>query len=101
MAPPKRKTGGRVTAPGTKPSSTSRAGTATSSTRSHESGRYTAPTPQSMQESPAWVPVLMLGFFLVGAVAIMARYLWWDSNIPLVTGMALLLAGLFTATRWR
>ena len=60
---------------------TSRAGTATSSTRSHESGRYTAPTPQSMQESPAWVPVLMLGFFLVGAVAIaVARFLFFHRD---------------------
>ncbi len=47
------------------------------------------------------MPILMLALFAVGALAIMARYLWWDSNIPMVAGMVCLLAGLFTATKWR
>jgi hypothetical protein len=43
----------------------------------------------------------MLVFFGIGALAIISRYLWWDSNTPMVAGMAFLLAGLFTATKWR
>jgi hypothetical protein len=105
VAPPKRKTGGRVTAPGTRPSTGSKpaakARSGGAADAHHESGRYTAPTSKAMLESPPWVPILMLALFAVGALAIMARYLWWDSNIPMVVGMACLLGGLFTATRWR
>jgi len=105
VAPPKRKSGGRVTAPGTRPSTGSRpaakAGSGGDAAGRYESGRYTAPTSKAMLESPSWVPMLMLALFVVGAIAIMARYLWWDSNIPMVAGMACLLGGLFTATRWR
>ena len=103
MAPQKRKTGGRVTAAGTRPGEKTRGatGTATAEGAHHESGRYTAPTSKAHQESPPWVPILMLVFFGIGALAIIARYLWWDSNTPMVAGMAFLLAGLFTATKWR
>jgi hypothetical protein len=66
------------------------------------SSRYTPPVPQSQKESPAWWPILMLGLFVVGGVAIMARYLIFnDSNIPLLIGLGCLLAGLFLATKWR
>jgi hypothetical protein len=67
----------------------------------YESGRYTAPTPKYLKESPKWVPILMLALFVVGGVLIMARYLFWDSQIPMVVGMGCLLAGLYTATKWR
>ena len=44
----------------------------------------------------------MLGLFVVGGLAIMARYLIFsDSNIPLLVGLVCLLGGLFLATRWR
>ena len=104
MAPPKRKTGaGRVTPAGTKPgqrpaavSEPARPG------RVAPSSRYTPPTPISAKESPRWLPVLMLALFVIGALAIMARYLIFsDSNIPLLIGLACLLGGLFLATRWR
>ena len=105
MAPPKRKTGGRVTAAGTRPGDKPRSGagaaTASGAPAQYDSGRYTAPNAKALTESPPWVPVLMLGFFVVGALLIMARYLWWDSNIPMIAGMACLLGGLFTATKWR
>jgi len=66
------------------------------------SSRYTPPTPISAKESPRWLPVLMLALFVIGALAIMARYLIFsDSNIPLLIGLACLLGGLFLATRWR
>ncbi len=43
----------------------------------------------------------MLGFFVVGGLLIMARYLFWDEQLPMLIGMACLLAGLYTATKWR
>jgi 1,4-dihydroxy-2-naphthoate octaprenyltransferase len=48
------------------------------------------------------VPVLMLALFVVGGLAIMARYLVFDdSNWPMVIGLICLLGGLYTATKWR
>jgi len=44
----------------------------------------------------------MLTLFVVGAVAIMLRYLVFDnSNIPMIVGLACLLGGLYVATKWR
>ena len=68
VAPPKRKTGGRVTPVGHQarrrdPPPRARPvapGSAASS-------RYTPPVPQSAKESPPWLPALMLGLFVVGA----------------------------------
>ena len=68
----------------------------------YESGRYTAPIPKAQKESPPWVPALMLGLLVVGALLIMLRYLVWDdTNVPMVLGMACLLGGLYTGTKWR
>jgi hypothetical protein len=107
MAPPKRKTGGgRTTPAGTKPGD--RVATPAKAARTAASGavspssRYTPPIPQSAKESPPWVPVLMLALFVIGAIAIILRYLVFpDSNIPLLIGLVCLLGGLFTATKWR
>jgi len=105
VAPPKRKTGGRVTPAGTRPGSapaTARAGDGERSAAVGASSRYTPPVPQSAKESPPWVPVLMLTLFVVGAVAIMLRYLVFDdSNIPMIVGLVCLLGGLYVATKWR
>ena len=109
MAPPKRKTGGRVTPAGTRPTDKRTATSATKSSSAdhdtgahhYESGRYTAPIPKYARESPKWLPILMLGLFVVGGLLIMARYLFWDEQLPMLIGMACLLAGLYTATKWR
>jgi len=121
VAPPKRKTGGRVTPSGTRPgdrpvgstsapTKTSASAAASGSARTTRattggvgaSSRYTPPVPKSAQESPPWVPILMLALFVVGGLAIMARYLIWDSsNIPMLVGLACILGGLYTATKWR
>ena len=106
VAPPKRKTGGRTTPAGTRPTDSRR--TATTTTEHHddgahhyESGRYTAPISRAQKESPPWVPGLMLGLLVVGALLIMLRYLVWDdTNLPMVLGMACLLGGLYTGTKW-
>lgn len=105
MAPPKRKTGGRTTPAGTRPGerpAQARAARTSSASTVGPSSRYTPPTPPHAQESPAWVPVLMLALFVVGGLAIMARYLVFDdSNWPMVIGLICLLGGLYTATKWR
>ncbi len=107
MAPPKRKTGGRVTPAGTKPgdkpaAAPARAARAGGSGAVAPSSRYTPPIPQSAKESPPWLPVLMLALFVVGALVIMLRYLAFpDSNWPLLVGLLCLLGGLYTATKWR
>jgi Cell division protein CrgA len=104
VAPPKRKTGGRVTASGTRPGSSAAAAARAGGDRStvSASSRYTPPVPQSAKESPPWLPVLMLALFAVGAIAIMLRYLvWTDSNWPMVVGLVCLLGGLYAATKWR
>jgi hypothetical protein len=105
VPPPKRKTGGRVTAPGTRPGEKPAAGggkAAATPGRVAASSRYTPPVPAGDKESPPWLPALMLGLFIVGGLAIMTRYLIFsDSNWPLLIGLACLLGGLFLATRWR
>ncbi|MGI8763109.1 MAG: cell division protein CrgA [Ilumatobacteraceae bacterium] len=125
MAPPKRKTGGRVTEKGTRPSLTRTSGksstttksgstssatsrrmatgpTAESSHASSSSSRYTPPVPVSVQHSRPWVPFLMLSLMVAGGLMIMLRYLvWTDSNIPTILGLAFILGGLYTATKWR
>jgi hypothetical protein len=105
MAPPKRKTGGRVTPAGTKPgdkvASPAKAARTAASGAVAPSARYTPPVPIAAKESPPWVPLLMLVLFVLGGVAIMLRYLvFTDSNWPMLIGLACLLGGLFTATKW-
>ena len=99
MPPPKRKTSGRVTPKGTRP------GQATPGPAHepvHTSSRYTPPTPQSMKESPRWVPIAMLVLIGLAVLVILLRYLvWTDTNVPVIAGLVLLLGGLFVATKWR
>jgi len=66
------------------------------------SSRYTPPVPRSVKESPKWVPILMCIFLALGAIAIMTRYLAFDSvgNWLVFVGLFFILAGLYTATKW-
>ncbi len=90
------------TKPGQRPPGASAAESSARAGRVAASSRYTPPTPSSAKESPPWLPVVMLGLFIVGGLAIMARYLVFsDSNLPLLVGLVCLLGGLFLATRWR
>jgi len=55
-----------------------------------------------MEESPRWVPILMIVFLALGALTIFGRYIFWsDSNLPVLFGLGFLLAGLWTATKWK
>lgn len=44
----------------------------------------------------------MIVLLVAGGLMIMARYLiFTDSNIPTLIGLGCILAGLYTATKWR
>lgn len=109
MAPPKRKSGGGRVTPKkvSTPLSPAVHGARTPSTPKVREGdhpdtsaRYTPPNPKEFYESPIWVPVLMLTLLGLGVVAIIIRYIAWDSNTPVLIGLVLMLAGLFVATKW-
>lgn len=114
VAPPKRKAGGRVTPKGTRPGD-SRLPTAGDRPIGSGSGdgprhaaaastRYTPPVPQYVKESPRWVPILMFALWIVGALIIICYYLDWvpggRSQWYLAGGLACILGGLYTATKY-
>lgn len=69
-----------------------------------QSRRYTPPSSHDMLPSPWWVPALMFGLLVVGALIIMANYMgaFGDAeNIRLVIGLAFILGGIITATQYR
>jgi hypothetical protein len=113
VAPPKRRSGGRTTPKGTRPGQLPTAGArpigASGVTRSDSgveaSSRYTPPIPREYKESPRWVPILMFACFIIGALIILLFYMGavpgGRSNWYLVGGLGFILAGLFTATKYR
>jgi hypothetical protein len=67
-------------------------------------GRYTAPIPDEYRTSPWWVPATMLAFFVVGIIGILLNYLSLlpssPSNWYLIGGLAAIILGFVSATRW-
>jgi hypothetical protein len=70
--------------------------------------RKTPPVPPSGSyargPSPWWVPAIMFGLLLLGALLIMANYsrlLGEPNNIRLVVGLGFILGGIITATQYR
>ncbi len=54
--------------------------------------------------SPIWVPILLFSLLGAGVALIIVNYLavFWDtSNVVLLGGLALILAGIVTATQYR
>lgn len=101
MAPPKRKTGGRVTPKGGGDAAGSTSG-ASSDSGPGASRRYTPPVPEAAKVSPQWVPVLMLALLILGVIVIMLRNLVFSgNNWLLLIGLGSVLGGLYTATKWR
>jgi hypothetical protein len=106
VAPPKRKTSGRVTAKGTKPG---QIGAMAKEAHHHESSvgqsaRYTPPAKKELYESPKWLPILLFSLLGVGVLCILSRYIvpaFENTNTPVLVGLVFLLAGLFTATKWK
>ena len=69
------------------------------------SKRYTPPqATYAPGPSPWWVPALMFGLLIIGALVIMLNYMgaFGDAeNIRLVIGLAFILGGIITATQYR
>ena len=108
MAPPKRKTvGGRTTARKTTPGGSTATGQRIANPEAntsgvHASSRYTPPVPASAKMPIPWIPYLMVALLIVGMVVIMLRNLVFTGNNWLtLVGLACILGGLFTATKWR
>jgi hypothetical protein len=70
------------------------------------STRYTPPTPRLEGVTPRWVPVTMIGGFVLGFLVIFMHYVdlllpgassnWW-----LLGGLGLILGGIISATQYR
>lgn len=71
------------------------------------SARYTPPGGQgayAQGPSPWWVPALLFGCLIIGALIIMLNYMgvFGDAqNVRLVIGLAFILAGILTSTQYR
>ena len=93
MAKPtkRRVQGGRVTPKGTQPSGSVRPTSIAGTTPSHK-------------VSAAWVPFVMFGLLIVGALMIILNYIdllpGGTSNWYLLGGLALILGGIVTATQY-
>jgi len=101
MAKPakRRVQGGRTTSkgPSTRPAKQP------ASTAREPAGRYTAPIPKQVKVSPMWVPILMFAFLGIGTLMILVNYtgaVWSTNNWVLLGGLALILAGIVTATQY-
>jgi len=87
----RRVSGGRVTPKGTRPEGFHH------DTVSHTGHR-------DMTSSPVWVAVLLFAFLLGGVAVILLNYvgsLWETSNAILLVGLAMIFAGIVTATQYR
>ena len=93
-SPQKRKVqGGRVTAKGTQPK-----GAQAPVQQPYSSGYVPG------KVSPVWIPVLMFGLLIAGALVIIMNYMGWVpggvSNWYLLGGLGLILGGIVTATQF-
>ncbi len=89
--PVKRRVSGRVTAKGTRP-------------QNYVPDRASHTGFDASPPSPLWVPVLMFGLLGLGAATIIVNYvgvLWDTSNVILLVGLGIILAGIVTATQYR
>ncbi len=70
------------------------------------SSRYTPPVPAKMKgPSPTWVPVLLFGLLIAGALVIILNYMGLLPHAPqnyyLILGLAAILGGIMVATQYR
>ena len=87
----RRVSGGRVTPKGTRPEGFH-----------HDTVSHTGH--QDLPSSPTWVPTLMFALLGGGVVVILLNYVgsaWDTSNGILLVGLAMILAGIITATQYR
>jgi hypothetical protein len=69
-------------------------------------GRYTAPKPRELKESPLWVPATMFAALLVGLIVIITNYLellpgGQAQNSYLFIGLGMLIGGFVMSTQYR
>jgi len=74
------------------------------------SARYTPPVPREMKVSPWWIPAMMGLLLALGTAVILLNYVsllpsWGflpddTSNVWLLVGLGLILAGIVVATQW-
>jgi hypothetical protein len=114
MASNAKKPAKRRVQPGTSGRVTPKGGHATGSGAGRSapaaSSRYTPPVPKELKVSPWWIPALVLGFLVLGTLVIILNYVellpTWGflpdgtSNMWLLTGLVMILAGVMTATQW-
>ncbi len=82
---------GRVTAKGTRPDN-------------YQPDRHTHTGFDTQPASPIWVPILLFTLLGLGVLTIIVNYLgilWDTSNVVLLGGLGLILAGIVTATQYR
>ena len=82
---------GRVTAKGTRPDN-------------YQPDRHTHTGFDELPSSPIWVPILLFTLLGLGVLTIIVNYLgilWDTSNVVLLGGLGLILAGIVTATQYR
>ena len=82
---------GRVTAKGTRPDN-------------YTPDRQTHTGFDGQPPSPIWVPILLFSLLGLGMATIITNYLgvFWDtSNVVLLGGLGLILAGIIAATQYR
>ena len=70
------------------------------------SSRYTPPVPAKVKgPSPVWIPVLLFGLLIVGALLIMLNYMQLlpgaPKNLYLLLGLGSILGGIMVATQYR
>ena len=55
-----------------------------------------------MRAPKPWIPYVMVGLFVVGMIIIILRNLVFQgNNLLTLAGLGAILAGLYTATKWR
>lgn len=67
-------------------------------------GRYTPPSSHATLPSPWWVPAIMFGLLVIGALIIMLNYMGTfgdPANWRLLVGLGFILGGIITATQLR
>ncbi len=82
---------GRVTAKGTRPDN-------------YQPDQKTHTGFDAQPPSPIWVPILLFSLLGLGVATIIVNYMgvFWDtSNVVLLGGLGLILAGIVTATQYR
>lgn len=86
-------------------SSASGGGTSRGDGSVNASSRYTPPVPMKIKgPSPVWIPILLFGLLIVGALIIILNYMTLLPDSPqnyyLIAGLVAILGGIMVATQY-